>query len=217
MPSFLVNYGGPVNALTSMQSQFDHILEECKKFYGGTPEAIGFTIKGINVTYYKIGIHRMIKVELPDSVEEDLKSSDKTIRQKAKETQQLYTAARVSAGDFNTTGYKLLGNNCVSAVANILNTLDPSILGGEKKIVPQLLDKKVEACTRLQSMVHEMLNPPPSKDSADEIIPTKKYYSGGVPLGLWQAMSSPGKDAKKNIDKANSSDKQKNDETQVKP
>ncbi|VVC75389.1 hypothetical protein AQUSIP_06790 [Aquicella siphonis] len=215
MPSFLVNYGGPVCALTSMDSQYDNILQKCKDFYGGTPEAIGFTIKGIDVTYYKIGIHRMIKVELPDSVEEDLKSSDKDIRQKAKETKKLYTTARIKAGDFNTTGYKLLGNNCVSAVANILNTLDSSILGGEKKIIPQFLDSKIAACTKVQSMVHEVLNPPPSADCSDEVIPTKKFYSGGVPNSIWQqAMTTVSKsknkpltnqDMKKDIDESNGS------------
>jgi hypothetical protein len=188
MTSFLVNYGGPTTALSTMSSQFEKIIQDCKAYYGGTAKATGFTIKGLDVTYYQMGIHRMIKVELPDTIKENLKSTNPHVQQQARQTMQLYTKVRSRAGDFNTTGYKLLGNNCVSAVANVLNTIDPTILEGKKKIIPQFLDAKVKECTKLQSMVYDAIGG--SLDTSDS-VPTKPLYSGGVPEGIWQdAMST---------------------------
>lgn len=191
MPSFLVNYGGPGPQTSSMESSFDSILQQCKQKYHGTPEAIGFTVNGLDVTYYKIGVHRMIKVELPSSVQDDLNSPDEHVRSEARKLQRLFIKAQSRAGDFGTTKYKLTENNCVSAVANVLNIIDPFILGGVKKIVPFLLDSKIESYTSVSSLVHDALNPTPDLESSDEIIPTKKMYSGGVPHGFWQqAMTS---------------------------
>jgi hypothetical protein len=194
MKAFLVNFGGPTNEFTTTRSQFDGILQDCKDYYGGTPKATSFTIKGLDVTYYQIGIHRMIKVELPETVKYDLKSPDEKVLKKARETLALYTKAYAKASDFNTTGYKFFGNNCVSAVANVLNTLDPSILDGKKKIVPGALDSKVEEYTQSQSMVYNAISTLSSKNSS-HVVKAKPLHSGGVPHGIWQnAMSCPKKE-----------------------
>jgi hypothetical protein len=198
--SFLVNYGGPGGAtLSSMSSQYNRILEACKKKYGGTPKATGFTLNGLDVTYYQIGVHRMIKVELPDSVKHDLKSMKHEVRSKAAEKMQLYSKVFARASDFNTHKYALLSNNCVSAVANVLNTLEPSILAGQKKIVPQLLDSKIRECTKKESLMFDALNA--SKQEEDGIT-IKPLYSGGVPSKVWdEVMTSPQSDVKSSADK----------------
>lgn len=193
MPScFLVNYGGPgISTLSHTPRDFDKILDACKKQYGGKPEATAFTVKGLNLTYYEIGVHRMIKVELPESVSNALKSPKDDIRQRARETQALYLKAKARAGDFNTKKYGLVSNNCVSAVANILNILDPSILGQKNKIVPVFLDEKIKTYTAFSRKIAQDLNAE-APYSIENEIKIEQLQSGGVPSEIWSdVMSTP--------------------------
>ena len=110
----------------------------------------------------------MIKVTLPEQNKVDAHSDSPAVRQAALEAAQLYRTARVKAGDFNTGQYKLLANNCVTAVANVLNVIDASILGGKKKVVPQMLDKEVKQELSFESMVDECLRGSVSEEAKDE-------------------------------------------------
>lgn len=157
MPSFLVNYGGPAPQLSSIQSSFAKTLANCEEFYKSKAQSVSFSRKGLNLTYYQVGIHRMIKVELPEQVNQDLKSGDSSVRGKAQQTAKRYRDARIAAGNFNTGKYKLLANNCVTAVAHVLNKIDPSILGGKKKVIPPALDHEVKKEVSFESMVDECL------------------------------------------------------------
>lgn len=193
MPSgFLVNYGGPgLSTFSSSSRIFDQILDACKKQYGGKPEATAFTIQGLNLTYYEIGVHRMIKVELPESVSEALKSPEHNVRQTARKTQALYLKAKARAGDFDTKKYGLVSNNCVSAVANVLNILDPSILGQKNKIVPIFLDEKIKSYTALSRKIAQDLSAQDYK-TMEKDIKIEQLQSGGVPSEIWSdVMSTP--------------------------
>lgn len=86
MPSFLVNYGGPSSQLSTNNNSFSGIFTECEKFYHAQVKSTVFSVHGLDVTYYRVGIHRMAKVELPDQVLEDMKSKDTDVRKKAIET-----------------------------------------------------------------------------------------------------------------------------------
>lgn len=157
MPSFLVNYGGPVPQFSSNNHSFSGVLAACEKFYHSKVKSTAFTVNGLDVTYYQVGIHRMVKVDLPDQVIEDMKSDDQAIRKKAIETKKLFDKAKSSASDFNTKDYKLLGNNCVSAVANVLKTIKPSLLGGVHKVIPQVLDENMDGTLKLDAEVDSIL------------------------------------------------------------
>ncbi|MCW8408814.1 TMEM222 family protein [Legionella sp. PATHC035] len=157
MPSFLVNYGGPAPQLSTNSHSFPETLKACEKFYHSQIKSSAFTVNGLDITYYQVGIHRMIKVDLPEQVLEDMKSKDSATKKKALETRKLFDKAKSHASDFNTKDYKLLGNNCVSAVANVLNIIEPRILGGAHKIIPQVLDDNMDAALKLDEQVDSML------------------------------------------------------------
>jgi len=186
MPSFLVNYGGPgPSMLSTREKQFSAILDACKKQYGGKPEGTAFTIKGLNLTYYEIGIHRMIKVECPDSVEQEAKSDNPLVRDPARETKRLYAKVRSRASDFNCHKYKLLAHNCVSSVANVLGVLDPDFLDGKNKIVPVALDKMVKEYVAEQRDVANAIAPQGHHFVDEDDIDIEFLQQGGVPKGIW--------------------------------
>lgn len=157
MPSFLINYGGPAPQLSSLSSGFAKTLENCEAFYKSKAKSIAFSRQGLNLTYYQVGIHRMLKVELPQQIENDLKSSDLDTLKNARTVAATYRKAKIRASDFNTGKYKLLANNCVSAVSHTLNSIDASILGGDKKINPLSLDSEVNKELSFEHMVQECL------------------------------------------------------------
>ena len=150
---------------------------------------MSFTRKGLNLTYYQVGIHRMIKVELPDHVSDELKSENITVKQKAKMKAQLFRDAKISASNFNADKYKLLEHNCVTAVANILNTVDPCILGGKKKVVPLVLDGNIKQATLLEAMVDESLrgNTMDKDKSKDKDF----IQSDSVAHQIWEEVMTP--------------------------
>jgi len=158
MPSFLVNYGGPSPQISSMSSGFGKTIQACEKFYHSKVTSVSFSRQGLNLTYYQVGIHRMLKVELPEQVINASKSkiqSDEKLD--ALETVQLYTNARKAAYRFNSKDYKLTQNNCVTAVGHTFNSIDPSILGGDKQVVPNFLDSKIAKETDLDKRVHQCI------------------------------------------------------------
>ncbi|QDP73330.1 hypothetical protein FOG18_12530 [Legionella israelensis] len=181
MPAFLVNYGGPLTNLTSNQASFQHILTACEEKYKSSIQSVAFTANSLDLTYYQVGIHRMIKVELPEQIEKDMKSQDLDVQNKAKMSKQLFNKARASASDFNVGQYKLLAHNCVTAVANVLNVIDQNILKGKKKVVPTILDDNIKNATLLQAMVDEALRGtslPPSQKH-------KNYQQAHISSEIW--------------------------------
>ncbi|CAM3109323.1 Uncharacterised protein [Legionella steigerwaltii] len=189
MPSFLVNYGGPAPQFSSNSHSFSETLKACEKFYQSQAKSTAFTVHGLDVTYYQVGIHRMVKVDLPDQVLEEMKSNDSATRKKAIETKKLFDKAKSQASDFNTKDYKLLGNNCVSAVANVLNTIDPSILGGVHKIVPQVLDGNVDEALKLDAEVDSILRGTtlPQQQGKQH----KDYTHAHVASEIWAQVMTP--------------------------
>lgn len=157
MPSFLVNYGGPVKGITAQENKYQDIFDACEQKYHSKIKSTTFRRNGLDLTYYQVGIHRMIKVELPVGVELDLKSGDSELEAQARKTKQLFRTAHARAGDFNTRNYKLLGNNCVTAVSNVLNIVDESLLTGAMKIVPTSLDSNVSGVAKKDALIESMI------------------------------------------------------------
>ncbi|STY31214.1 Uncharacterised protein [Legionella wadsworthii] len=189
MPSFLVNYGGPSSQLSTNKNSFQGILTECEKFYHAQVKSTAFSVHGLDVIYYRVGIHRMAKVELPDQVLEHMKSKDADVRKKAIETKKLFDKVKSSASDFNTKDYKLLGNNCVSAVANVLNTMEPSMLSGAHKIIPQVLDENMDEALKLDAEVDSMIRGTvlPQQQNATH----KNYAHAHVSSEIWNHVMAP--------------------------
>lgn len=189
MPSFLVNYGGPRTPLSTSSLSFPKIFEACEEFYQSQLKSTSFTVKGLDVTYYQVGIHRMVKVDLPEQVLENLKSKNAAIKNKAMETRKLFYTAQSSASDFNTKDYKLLENNCVSAVANVLNTIEPKLLGGAHKIVPLVLDDNMDEALELDAKVDGILRGTTLLSQQKQ--PHKNYQQAHVPSELWEEVMTP--------------------------
>ncbi|HHV7637034.1 TPA: hypothetical protein ACUNND_003324, partial [Legionella anisa] len=139
--------------------------------------------------YYRVGIHRMIQVDLPDQVMEDMKSNDKDIKKKAIETKKLFDKAKSHASDFNTKDYKLLGNNCVSAAANVLNTIEPDLLGGLHKVIPQVLDDNVESVLKLDAAVDSILRGTILPQQHDQ--QHKDYTHAHISSEIWENVMTP--------------------------
>ncbi|VEG91155.1 hypothetical protein [Legionella spiritensis] len=189
MPSLLVNYGGPEKTISSQEALFPKILQACEKQYHSAIQSVAFTAKGLDLTYYQVGIHRMILVELPAQVEQNVKSADEAIKNQALATKKLFRTVKIEASTFNTRDYKLLDNNCVTAVANVLNTVDSNILQGKKKIVPTSLDSDVKNATLLAAMVDEGLRGTALPLQPDE--QHKNYKQAHVAPEIWQEVMMP--------------------------
>lgn len=187
---FTVNYGGPGVNMTTLPSQYGKVLDSCLKKYSGSSHATKFTLNGIDVTVFGTGIHRGIKVELPDSVEKALKSNNSQHRKEAQDILKRFVKAKAQASDFNTTDYKLWSNNCVSAVSNVLHNLDPSF--EPKQTKPWTQDDEVEQHTKSQQMLLEVLNFK-SKPEVDDPTQLDKTVDLSAPptFGAYDALSSP--------------------------
>ena len=99
------------------------LIEHCKEEYlffsllkNNLYSTSSFSIQGINLTVHSIGAHRALSFELP----EDPPPSEKTI--------QLFDAIRADAKMIVDIDYHWRLNNCVMAVAKILNTLDSTVI-----------------------------------------------------------------------------------------
>jgi hypothetical protein len=137
---FFLSYGGPGGCwFTEDDVTRKNILMECKKQYAfwGKQRVYEWKsrIKNIDVIVYKIGVHRAISLKYPTGFEANHKALDR------------YFWAKFLAKQFDTKEaekkYRLLSYNCVTAVATILNCLDPTIV--EKNLSwPWNLDRHLE-------------------------------------------------------------------------
>lgn len=126
---FFFNYGGPGEDDAEGADEIDGLIFLCEIVYGDNAIKSSCQIKGINVTVYKFSVHRAILLELPEGTEDE-------------ETLELFDRAQAVAKQFKTKKYQLLKNNCVTAVATVLNTLDEKTT--EKNVVlPWALDNRL--------------------------------------------------------------------------
>ncbi|CEK10731.1 hypothetical protein [Legionella hackeliae] len=114
MPYFFLNYGGPGGRWWTQNSSDIAILNKaCIDNYGSPTRQLTYKIKGITVTVCTYGIHRALLLHLPDGA--------------SHETDALFRQAAKIGTELCGNEYKLLSNNCVSAVAQVLNCLDKNI------------------------------------------------------------------------------------------
>jgi len=148
-------------------------------------KSVSFSVKGLDVTYYQTGIHRFIKVELPEETELASKSKDTSISKPALLTKHLFVRVKSRASDFNTTAYKLTSNNCVSAVSSVLNNLEHEILQGVKKVVPHSLDSSIKKEVKVRSMADEIFRGSLLPQQDPKHLDYKEQHDPKV----WQAMT----------------------------
>ena len=108
---FFLNYGGPGGRSTSDTLDNTNYLDKaCQEFYGMPVRKIQYNIKGVDVTVCTYGIHRALRLDIPDGASQD--------------TINAFEEAKKVSLETCDTEYTLLGNNCVTAVAKALNSLD---------------------------------------------------------------------------------------------
>lgn len=139
----------------------NNLVENCKSYYSES-ELLGslssrltseskYHLEGLTVTVYKFGMHRAIRVELPPT------PSQKQV--------ELFDTLLAQAKKIESKPYEISQHNCVTAVASILNTIDPSITS-PKLVSPLTLDKdlaKLEEFTTSHS-------PSPTQDPLLEFM-----------------------------------------------
>ena len=125
-----LNYGGPGGSWISQDEKIIQQLDqECKNFYGSPIRKVSYEIKGITVTVCTYGIHRSLHLEIPKNASE--------------ETKKLFDLAFNEGRIFCSKEYHLLSNNCVTAVAKILNILDNKITPANV-VYPWSLDANIK-------------------------------------------------------------------------
>lgn len=133
MSQFLfVNYGGPGGIwLTKNPLEESSLRKQCEKCYFGGESLYHqetYVISGINTTVHSFGIHKALTLELPDKPPPSIRAT------------QAFADALAIAEKFVETDYKIASNNCVTAVATILNKLDSNTTPSNVTI-PWSLDK----------------------------------------------------------------------------
>ena len=127
---FFLNYGGPGGQWTSTDVNNTSRLDKiCRDSHGMPIRKVGYIIKGIYVTVCTYGIHRALRLDIPEMA--------------SKETIDAFNKAKKAGLRICNTEYALLGNNCVTAVAEALNTLDSRITPKDM-VWPWNLDKNVK-------------------------------------------------------------------------
>ncbi|KTD75306.1 hypothetical protein [Legionella waltersii] len=127
---FFLNYGGPGGHWTSEDSRLTSQLDRsCRQTYGMPNRKVQYVVKGITVTVYTYGIHRALSLDLP--------------KRASSESIDAFKKAKKVGEQICTTEYTFLGNNCVTAVANVLNTLDSRITPRDM-VLPWNLDKNIK-------------------------------------------------------------------------
>jgi hypothetical protein len=130
MKHFFLNYGGPGGKWVSDTLDVTNYLDAvCRNSYGRPVRYVKYTIKGVEVTVCTYGIHRALRLDVPDGA--------------SQETINAFMEARKIGRGFCSTAYVLLGNNCVTAVAKALNSLDNRITPWDM-ILPWNLDKNLK-------------------------------------------------------------------------
>lgn len=128
--SYYLNYGGPGGLWGSENPEDIEFLDnECRKHYGMPIRKVRYMIQGINVTICTYGIHRALRLDIPDNA--------------SKETVNMFEDLKDLAEEIIEDDYELLNNNCVTSVARVLNYLVPNILP-KKLIWPWSLDKNIK-------------------------------------------------------------------------
>ncbi|WP_131777670.1 hypothetical protein [Legionella fairfieldensis] len=111
---FFLNYGGPGGRFFSKDKELtQHLHNRCKKYYKFPIRQSVYQEQGMTITVHTYGLHRALHVEIPDTCND--------------ETWNVYQKAQKQAEYFSNKKYKLLGNNCVTSVATVLNTINPNI------------------------------------------------------------------------------------------
>lgn len=111
MTHFFLNYGGPGGKWFSDKQQAMRDLDDaCKKTYGWPIRRASYVIHGLKITVHTYGLHRALSLEVPKGA--------------SPETTIMFEKAKIQAQFLCTKEYALLRNNCVSAVAAVLNELD---------------------------------------------------------------------------------------------
>lgn len=127
---FFLNYGGPGGQWASddlnKTNQLDSI---CRNTYVIPIRKVQFNVKGIDVTICTYGVHRALRLDVPEGA--------------SRETIDAFEKAKKAGLHIIRTKYVLLDNNCVTAVAKVLNNLD-SRMTSEDVIWPWNLDENVK-------------------------------------------------------------------------
>ncbi len=127
---FFLNYGGPGGKWASDNLEETSRLDSiCRDKYVIPIRKVQFNIKGIDVTICTYGVHRALRLDVPDGA--------------SQETIDAFNKAKYARVQILRTKYSLLANNCVTAVAKVLNTLD-SRMTPEGVVWPCNLDENVK-------------------------------------------------------------------------
>lgn len=133
LTEIFLNYGGPARPFSTNKADIEKMAKACESSYGDPVRQSDFEIKGIEVSVRTYGIHRALHLKVSDSCSE--------------ETYEQFLKAGQAAKKACETQYNLLGNNCVTSVAKVLNTLDDKITAKDV-FVPWNLDKTVKSYTQ---------------------------------------------------------------------
>lgn len=131
--SFFLNYGGPGGRwLSSTEELTNKLIDECTSYYGGAmwTRQSSCTVQGLQATVYSFGIHRALRLELPQDAPQSV--------------QDLYYSTLKLALSLCDKDYKLLDNNCATTVAVLLNSLDKT-LAPDHIISPWTLDSEIKS------------------------------------------------------------------------
>lgn len=117
--NFFLSYGDlskNTSFLYINKTDISTLLNNCEKYYCRGPFSRSeskYKINGIEITVYELGVHRALFAELPENP--------------TQEQDALFTAMLDCAKQFIRTEYDIKTNNCVTAVAAVLHTLDHTI------------------------------------------------------------------------------------------
>jgi hypothetical protein len=126
---FFLNFGGPGGLWASdTESQTSDLDVACRENYGSPTRSEVYKVGGLTAKVYTYGIHRALRVDLPDDPDA--------------QTRATYYKLRDQVIDIIRKDYKLLKFNCVTAVATVLNILDPRMTSKDM-VLPWSLDKNL--------------------------------------------------------------------------